>query len=60
LSRTISQNIFDIEELEKIKTEETVRVERTNRSLNKGPSNTTYKPIDIKDRHHPNPQEADE
>ncbi len=35
------------------------RVEETSRSLDRSPSNTMYKPIDIKDRHYPNLQKAD-
>ncbi len=45
-------NVFDIEKLEKLKAEKTVRVEKINRSLIESPSNATYKPIDTKDQYH--------
>jgi len=46
--------------LEKLKTEKTIKIKGTTRPLVEGPSNTTYKPIDIEDQYHPGPQKADE
>ncbi len=55
LIRTISQDIFDIEELKRIEAEEAVGIKGTTRSLVKSLSDTIYKPIDTRDRYHPGP-----
>ena len=47
-------------ELEKLKTEKTVRIKGTNRSLVGDLSITIYKSIDIVGRYHSGPQEANE
>jgi len=54
LTRAISRDIFDIKELEKMKTEKAVRVEGVSRSLAEGLSVAMYKLIDITGRHHTN------
>ncbi len=48
----ISRNIFNIKELKKIKIEKTVKIKRTNQSLNKGLFDVVYKSIDIGDQYH--------
>ncbi len=53
LIRTISRGIFDMEELERVEVEEAVKVEEANRSLNRGPFDIVYKPIDTGDRYYP-------
>ena len=54
LFRTIVRDVFDMGELKKLETEETVKVEETNRSLDKSLFNIMYEPINIKDRYYPN------
>ena len=54
LFRTIIRDVFDMGELKKLETEETVKVEETNRSLDKSLFNIMYEPINIKDRYYPN------
>jgi len=42
-----------MEELERVEVEEAVKVEEANRSLNRGPFDIVYKPIDTGDRYYP-------
>ncbi len=55
MMRTISRGLSDIEELERVETEKTVRVEKVNRSLVEGPFVAMYKFIGIKGRRYSSP-----
>jgi len=48
-----------MEELEKLETNKTTRIEGANRFLNEGLSITIYKSIGTEDRYYPNLQKAD-
>ena len=54
LSYIIIRNVFDIEELKRLKTNEMVKIEEVNRLLDRSLSVAIYKPIGIKNRHYPN------